>query len=751
MQDAGSIHTYTTEDAEIIGRICYMESGTSLWQVPNGEGWQDETAPSPMPVYNLPAIVNSDKGTLIVTESEQDVDALSSIALLATCSRNTDNPLLVQRSVGRKVVMVHSAGSVRDVLADALSHVAESVRIVKLDGSVEDFIKAGADKQNIIDKCKGADIYVPASDSIKVRISGTDYTFNEWLESGGSESDFIDALDAEMAAPIESYYVEDWDNDEAPPVDSGAPFSCLGYTDGYYYFLPHKTLQVFAIGAGSMTSAAQLLSVAPLEWWEQFAPSKNGVDWQAAANRIIRQSEQIGIFDPGMIRGRGAWFDAGRSVLHLGNRLLVDRAIYSLHEIRSRFIYERKPPIESQELSNPLDNAQASKVLHITESMNWIRQADSLLLAGFCVLAPICGALTWRPHVWLTAQRGAGKSYAFDNIIAPLVGKTAVIVQGNSTEAGIRQKLRQDARPVIFDEAESESASARGRMQGVFDLARASSSDSDAEIAKGTTGGHAMAFRCRAMFILGSINVGLAQASDKSRFTVLALDKPARGPAGRKQFEVLEKLINETLSDQFCASLRSRTYCAIPTIRANAAVLAKAGAEHFGSQRIGDQIGALLAGAYSLKSMDKLSLEDARAWIASQDWTAERDDTEDSDEFQLLTHILHAQIRVDSTRGVKMRTVSELAEFLAGVVQDIDITADEANRALQRAGLRIKDGCLIVSDSHPELKLVLRDTAWGAGWSRVLERVSGAVKLKAARFAGVTHRAVSVPLEGVMG
>src|SRR3546814_6554229 len=92
-------------------------------------------------------------------------------------------------------------------------------------------------------------------------------------------------------------------------------------------------------------------------------------------------------------------------------------------------------------------------------------------------MAVICVALNWRPHVWLTGRSGSGKSWLLDNVIRPLIGAIAVYCQSNSTEAGIRQTLATDARPVLFDEAESEDAKAQVRIQQVLELAGQSSSE----------------------------------------------------------------------------------------------------------------------------------------------------------------------------------------------------------------------------------------------------------------------------------
>src|SRR3546814_12291625 len=107
-------------------------------------------------------------------------------------------------------------------------------------------------------------------------------------------------------------------------------------------------------------------------------------------------------------------------------------------------------------------------------------------LAGWIAIAVICGALNWRPHVWLTGSSGSGKSWLLDNVIRPLIGAIAVHCHSNSTEAGIRQTLATDARPVLFDEAESEDAKAQVRIQQVLELSRQSSSENGARPPTGT-------------------------------------------------------------------------------------------------------------------------------------------------------------------------------------------------------------------------------------------------------------------------
>jgi len=101
--------------------------------------------------------------------------------------------------------------------------------------------------------------------------------------------------------------------------------------------------------------------------------------------------------------------------------------------------------------------------------MNWNEPIFSKFFAGWCVIAPICGVLSWRPHIWVNGPSGSGKTWALDNILDPLVGRLALSVQSATTEAFIRQRLKSDALPVVFDEAESEDKRGQMRMQSILE------------------------------------------------------------------------------------------------------------------------------------------------------------------------------------------------------------------------------------------------------------------------------------------
>lgn len=556
----------------------------------------------------------------------------------------------------------------------------------------------------------------------------------------------------ELAATQEPSSSEPKRDTPCPPdaQKPGMPFRPLGYNGNSYYYLPRGTEQVAEIRRGAHTSASDMLALAPIEWWEMAYPKdKGGVDWQQAASDMMRMCERAGIYTAERERGRGAWFDEGRAVLHLGTNLMVDGELKSISDHQSKHIYTKQAPMEMgvNATTEQADDELGERFTKLFDQINWAKPVHSIFAIGWCVLAPVCGGLKWRPHLWLTARRGAGKTWIQNNMVAPLLGPCALMVQGNTSEAGIRQSIKQDARPIVFDEAESEDAQAMRRMQSVIELARQSSSDSMAQIAKGTADGQGMAFRMRSMFLLGSINVSLSQAADESRFTVVTIAPHERTPEEIERFARFSAEVGNLFTPDNCAAIRARIYRMLPTIRKNASVFAKAVADGLGDQRIGDQIGALLAGWYALLKRDEVTTEQALYIVRQLDFSDAEEAEQVSDEESCLARILQSQVRFDTNEGHKQRSIGELVDCARGKEVIQGLTAMEANAILGRYGLRVEGRYLDVANRHAELQRLLRESPWAAGWRTILRRIDGARPLnEPARFAGVLSRGTRIPL-----
>jgi putative DNA primase/helicase len=541
--------------------------------------------------------------------------------------------------------------------------------------------------------------------------------------------------------------LDDADQEPAGEWPSSAPFRVLGYDHGSYFYLPVGSRQVQELTAPAHADK-NLLTLARLQWWERAFPGKQGPTWMQAANALFRQAEQVGVYRPDRVRGRGAWEDAGRSVLHLGDRLVIDGRAVGIHEIETNFIYEAAPPLNQVGMdASPLETSAAINFMRLCEMLSWESPIFAKLLAGWCIIAPICGSLPWRPHLWLTGPARSGKSWVVKNILHQSIGPAALMVQSNTTEAGLRQRLKHDALPVVFDEAEGEEKEDQKRVQHVLELMRQASSETGGSILKGSTSGQAQTFTIRSCFAFSSIAVRLKQKADISRVTVLQLTK---NPNGREDFERIKEFWRRHMSEEFCSGLRTRTVRLLPVIVRNARTFGDAVADFMGDQRAGDQLGTLLAGAYSLHSGAAIEPQAAREWVRAQEWGDLADHADDEDQDRCLSVILEAIIRTQGDKSAHDLTIGELVRLAVAPARIRgDLSPQVARETLCRYGIRVQQDAteFLVANRNENLRRILRETPWGEGWARMLDRVEGAEKRGSTRFAGQgVQKAVAIPI-----
>ena len=546
------------------------------------------------------------------------------------------------------------------------------------------------------------------------------------------------------------------DQQEPPSAESSsggggwAPFQCLGYDGEASYYRSGRTGQVLRLSRSAHT-ATHLVALAPLAHWETLYPSRTGVNWSAVASDLYERSIAAGLFTPDRIRGRGAWWDDGRPLLHLGDRLVTPEGEHLITTpFRSRYVYQRMPRLDGPGDVEPLSVKEAAVIVSIANRFHWDVPASGTLLVGWVVLGPICGSLRWRPHVWLTGGAGSGKSAILERYITPLLGDFALPVSGSTTEAALRQSICSDAMPVVFDEAESNERPDQQRMQGILSLARVASSESGAALLKGSPSGEVSRYRVRSMFLLSSIATALKQGADRSRFAQLTLRNPAELPKGERELHwaSLDRDLDRHISGELGRRLIARTVGLIPMIRQAEGVFSRAAARHFDSQRLGDQYGTLMAGAWSLLSDVVPTQEEAEQCIACHDWESYSQSTELSDEQRCIQTVLQHQLRVECADRSVTRTIGELVELAAHQAHDLEISAELAAQALARQGLRLEPLHLLVSNTAEPISHILRETAWAHGWAVVLLRLAGAQRRGPVRFcgAGMVTRAVAIPL-----
>lgn len=525
----------------------------------------------------------------------------------------------------------------------------------------------------------------------------------------------------------------------------------LGFNGSSYFYYATEKNEVCELTASAHTRAELCGMASAASYWEvkfQHCIGKGGLSWAQVADHLTSACRQIGRFDPAIVRGRGAWLENETPVLHVGDSLIVDGQRRSLRFPGSVHVYQGGLPM-LREIASPLETRDAHWLVKVCKLLRWEMPASGTLFAGWIVIAPICGALEWRPSVWLSGGAGAGKTWIMDNIVSVCLSKIALYVAGNTTEPGIRRALQSDARPVIFDEAERDSAAAAARMDAIFGYQRVASSESSVEILKGDNpSGQAKSYKPRTCFLFQSINTGLTKKSDESRTTILALRD--RSIDADISFDDLAALTAEKITPEFSAGLISRSVSMIPVIRENAKIFSQAVAAHLKSRRFGDQLGTLLAGAYSLHSSELVSYEKALEIVSREEWTEQAPAEEEKDEYRLLRYILSAKLKIGSNEMPVARLIEAAHGFEArDGLPDQNLAMRTLNEAGIKYGSHQNISGVFFSTNHPSLKRLLSGTEWDAAWSRSLGRIVGAVSGKEiqARFGlGHKSRATFIPL-----
>jgi putative DNA primase/helicase len=509
------------------------------------------------------------------------------------------------------------------------------------------------------------------------------------------------------------------------------PFLILGKDSDKNYCYYSKNDRHIHVWSATNHTKNNFIQLASWDYWDERFEGNT----TAIANFLIRKCQQFGIFETDRIRGRGAWLDNGRNVYHSGGYLIVDGIKRDLQDLNdSNYIYESRTMLE-HETTEPLNVDDSRKLADLCEKLNFSNYLDNFLLAGFIAVAPICGVMPWRSHIWVTGASGSGKTWITDNLVYRMISKTALMVQGNTTEAGIRQSLQSDARPVLIDEAESQDQAGMKRMQNIMELARQSSSPEGGKIIKGSASGSSVTFNIRSSFYFSSIGVSAKYKADLSRISILQLQRNTSLTAA-SDFEEIEDFYKQTFArDDMANGLRARSFKMAPIIASNAKILSEATRIILGS-RGGDQIGALLAGYYSLISDNLLTPEIAQNWINSQDWECYKEDEQDLDEKQAYSVLMESIIRHESDDGVMNLSVSEL----------IGIETQSAGATLARHGIRINNDSLYVANSHEQLKKIFKYTQFADKWKDQFLRLEGAESVAGYKFAGVTKRCVKIPI-----
>lgn len=521
---------------------------------------------------------------------------------------------------------------------------------------------------------------------------------------------------------------------QSPDLYAGGtqPYRVLGYNNGVFYYFPRAKKQVVALTPSGHT-ANNLMQLAALDYWLALYPEAKG-DLKKmvplAANDLISAALKAGVFhQEATLRGSGCWLDEGRVVMHCGNDLYINCEHVGIENIESVHTYVASVRLVSP--AEPLDNHEAYAFRRLCCMPTWENDLSGTLLAGFCMVAPFCGALDFRPHIYLTGESDSGKSTVMEMIVKPALGKMALRVDGGTTEPAIRQLLGYDARPLVFDEAEGEHG--RETMRGVIELARKASTRA-VVIKYGQK-----PFTSQFCGMFSAINPPVNKIADENRFAFLVLRRNT-APDAMQHYDDFLVRVSEVITEDFSERLLSRTLGNFMTLRANIKTFTRAARIVLKAARAAQVLGTLLAGAYLLNSTKEITPADAEEWIKQHKWDDYMPAREDNDPMRLVQHISSAMVRYSPAVGD-----ITIGELIGKVFDSDDETSD---MILRRHSIKVSDGWVTIGDKGQNLAKILKDTDWEKRWGRTLSSVPGAQKVSNTYFmAALKTNGTRLPIE----
>jgi hypothetical protein len=239
---------------------------------------------------------------------------------------------------------------------------------------------------------------------------------------------------------------------------------------------------------------------------------------------LANEAAKKPLFDPSkQHRGRGGWTDNnGSFIWHSGKRLWRSNG-FQLQNVPPQeldgMLYTRQPmTIEPWEGRVLAEESPAQRILDDLRTWNWERPyIDPLLALGWIATSLMGGALKARPIIFTTGGAGVGKSTLHDLFRHVLEG--VVFSTVDTTAAGIYQRMKHDALPVMVDELENKPGSMKATS--VIELARVSYTGGD--IARGGSDHEGTTFKMNSSFFFSAINPPQMGVQDRTRMAILNL------------------------------------------------------------------------------------------------------------------------------------------------------------------------------------------------------------------------------------
>lgn len=520
---------------------------------------------------------------------------------------------------------------------------------------------------------------------------------------------------------------------------------CLGFHADHFYYTSSQNNFIKCISPANHTKP-HLLSLIDLEYWQNMYPAKNDdeVDWTLAINDLMDRCRKKGPFNLNNVRATGAWLGEKKElILNRGDCLVRGGQKVGFHSIKSRFIYEPSDMTIPEPSSTFLQDDQCLYFLETINMLRWAHPDYYKFLAGWLITAPICGALEWRPHIFLSGPSGSGKSTVMQEVVYRILKKCGLFFQGPSTEAGIRQSVGKKAIPIVLDEFESTNEKSLNRNESCVEYFRQCSSETSAYVTKGSASGESVNYSGRSSVLVSAINVHLINEADKNRFTIIELKK---GDQNVEHFKHFQRSV-AAMNDEWVHLFYSRIFGLWDVFTHNRGLLFDEIAKRYTS-RLAQQYSVLLGGFQILQSQKPIDKELAGLLVDDCDLDFKYKEVDESDEMECLRYLMNKTIYVNGPINAEQSVFEMLDKSL-----NSKFNTSEWVDASKRNGFIVKDGMLYIMNNHSAINDLLKGTRWAGAYSRSLSRIKGADNNsnKPVWANGASHKVVRVPLEVIKG
>jgi putative DNA primase/helicase len=402
----------------------------------------------------------------------------------------------------------------------------------------------------------------------------------------------------------------------------------LGYMDNQYYYTSTTQKQVISLSP-SAHNKENFFSLAPIEWWRKSHGKEVDdvliVPWDDVKSFMMDQCKQVGLYDPEKIRGTGVWEDNKSFVINDGEKTHFEPA-------NSKYFYQ-KVPKKNYDISSPLCKKEMEHLFSVFHRLPYKNKNDHVFILAWIIQAQIYSVMPWRFHVWITGERGSGKSTVLDWINNILVNPLNI---SDATAAGIVQSLRNNAQPVIYDESEASN-----KIDAVIDLARRMNTNNGGKSLRGTSSGKSLSNNTNTIFMMGSIQVSQLKSPDRSRFFIVNMEIDKNQNQDDYENAKHDAEIFFTMKERIFAYV----YNCIPSILESTKIVRKYLINKKIESRQADQLAACLACYYVFYSTEPITEQVTDTMIHNlelleSDYSEQNKETDQDDCFETLMQLI---------------------------------------------------------------------------------------------------------------